>query len=118
MPDPRQPGRRKSIDAAQLDAELLGTAFSLFDAPGFHAVTLAAIAQRAHVAVRTIYAGFGGKRGLLAALIAREHSRHAHQLTLLDHFAAGLDAMRACTCWRSTCASAPEIPYSLPCSAT
>lgn len=76
-------GRPKAAELAQRNTVLLDTAFALFETHGFHGVSLAAIAEQAHVAVRTIYTVFGGKLGLLRALIAREHTRHAAQLARL-----------------------------------
>lgn len=64
--------------------ELLATALQLFIVHGYPEVSLAAIASAAHVAVRTIYVKFGGKAGLLNALIEAERQRHHQQLTALD----------------------------------
>jgi AcrR family transcriptional regulator len=51
--------RRKIADAAR--AVLLDR--------GYEATTIGAIAERAGVAVQTVYAGFGSKRGIVAALL-------------------------------------------------
>ena len=51
--------RRRILDAAE----------ALFQADGYGATTIAAIAARAEVAVDTVYAVFGTKRGVLQALM-------------------------------------------------
>lgn len=83
MQGPQRAGRPKADQLARRHTALLDSAFALFAADGYHAVSLAAIAAQAHVAVRTIYAHAGGKPGVLAALIEREHRRHAAQLARL-----------------------------------
>src|SRR5262245_26382925 len=57
--------RRRSRQAAQTREESLTAAIELFSESGWAGTTLAAIAERAGVAVETIYAGFGSKKGLL-----------------------------------------------------
>lgn len=54
------------------DERVLNTAAALFQRRGYHRVSIAAIAQAAEVAGRTIYARFGDKAGLLKALVERE----------------------------------------------
>jgi AcrR family transcriptional regulator len=58
---------RRSRQAAQTRAEILTAAIELFTESGWAGTTLAAIAERASVAVETIYSGFGSKKGLLRA---------------------------------------------------
>src|SRR4051794_13662370 len=60
---------RRSRQAAQTRAEILTAAIALFGENGWSGTTLAAIAARADVAVETIYAGFGSKKGLLRAAL-------------------------------------------------
>src|SRR3954452_19560701 len=60
---------RRSRQAAQTRAEILTAAIELFTESGWAGTTLAAIAERASVAVETIYSGFGSKKGLLRAAI-------------------------------------------------
>jgi AcrR family transcriptional regulator len=55
----------------------------LFLEKGYSKVSLEMIAREAHVAVRTIYVKFGGKAGLLQAVIAAGRAR----------FFAGMDSM-------------------------
>src|SRR5262245_6671175 len=56
---------RRSRQAAQTREEILAAAIELFSGSGWAGTTLAAIAERAGVAVETIYAGFGSKKRLL-----------------------------------------------------
>jgi AcrR family transcriptional regulator len=56
---------RRSRQAAQTREEILTAAIELFSESGWNGTTLAAIAERAGVAVETIYAGFGSKKRLL-----------------------------------------------------
>ena len=58
---------RRNRQAAQTRAEVLAAAAELFNAHGWAGTTLAAVAATAGVAVETIYAGFGSKKGLLRA---------------------------------------------------
>ena len=60
---------RRSRQAAETRAEILTAAVELFGEQGWSGTTLAAIASRAGVAVETIYAGFGSKKGLLRAAL-------------------------------------------------
>jgi TetR/AcrR family transcriptional repressor of mexJK operon len=55
--------------------ELIETAARLFMKNGYTKVSLEAIAREAHVAVRTIYVKFGGKAGLLNAVMASRRDR-------------------------------------------
>nr|WP_315257543.1 TetR/AcrR family transcriptional regulator [uncultured Duganella sp.] len=68
-------GRPRAADKAARREALLATAGRLFLEKGYSKVSLEMIAREAHVAVRTIYVKFGGKAGLLNAIIAngREH---------------------------------------------
>jgi AcrR family transcriptional regulator len=58
---------RRNRQAAQTRAEVLTAAAELFNTHGWAGTTLAAVATNAGVAVETIYAGFGSKKGLLRA---------------------------------------------------
>lgn len=55
--------------------ELIETAGALFLKHGYTKVSLEVIAREAHVAVRTIYVKFGGKAGLLNAVIQSRRDR-------------------------------------------
>lgn len=55
--------------------ELLQTAGALFLKNGYTKTSLESIARAAHVAVRTIYVKFGGKAGLLHAVLADKRDR-------------------------------------------
>jgi len=60
---------RRSRQAAQTRDEILTAAGALFAEHGWTGTTLAAIAAKAGVAVETIYAGFGSKKGVLHAAL-------------------------------------------------
>ena len=68
-------GRPKAADVEARTQELLQIAGSLFLKNGYTKTSLESIARAAHVAVRTIYVKFGGKEGLLHAVLAakRDH---------------------------------------------
>lgn len=83
MEGKRGRGRRRNSEVVKRDEEMLATAFRLFSASGFHEVSLAAIAAEAKAAVRTIYSSFGGKTGVVRALVALEAARHAKQIAAL-----------------------------------
>jgi AcrR family transcriptional regulator len=60
-------GRRER--ARQTRDQIVDVAEGLFLADGYAATTIAAIAAAAHVSVETIYKGFGGKPGLIRAIV-------------------------------------------------
>jgi len=62
-------GRRER--ARQTRDQITDTAAGLFLSRGYADTTVAAIASAAHVSVETIYKGFGGKPGLVRAIIER-----------------------------------------------
>src|SRR4051794_2571857 len=68
----KKAGRPAGGTDGQRRGDLLATAFELFITHGYADVTLAMVAQEAHVAVRTIYVKFGGKEELLRAIIAAQ----------------------------------------------
>jgi AcrR family transcriptional regulator len=78
---PRRPGRPTPAAATARDSVLLDTCRHLFIRYGFQHVSIAVIAEAAGVATRTIYARFGGKRGLLVSVIEREQE---HRLARLE----------------------------------
>lgn len=61
--------RLRAEQAAQTRQRILEAAGDLFAEHGYVATTIDAIAARAGVAVDTVYASFGTKKGLLSALI-------------------------------------------------
>ncbi|MFZ0919989.1 MAG: helix-turn-helix domain-containing protein [Candidatus Dormiibacterota bacterium] len=61
--------RLRAEQAAQTRLRILDAAGELFAEGGYAATTIDAVAARASVAVDTVYAVFGTKRGLLSALI-------------------------------------------------
>jgi TetR/AcrR family transcriptional regulator, regulator of autoinduction and epiphytic fitness len=60
---------RRDAQARQTRRSILDAAHALFVATGYAATTMSAIAERADVAVQTVYAVFGTKRELLRQLI-------------------------------------------------
>lgn len=68
-------GRPRAADKEARLQNLLNTAAQLFLEKGYGKVSLEMIAREAHVAVRTIYVKFGGKAGLLNAVIAEGRAR-------------------------------------------
>lgn len=69
-------GRPRASDVQARLQNLLDTAAVLFLEHGYSNVSLEAIARQAHVAVRTIYVKFGGKAGLLKAVITAKRERY------------------------------------------
>jgi TetR/AcrR family transcriptional repressor of mexJK operon len=68
-------GRPRASDVEARMHNLIETAGALFLKHGYTKVSLEAIAREAHVAVRTIYVKFGGKAGLLTAVIEARRGR-------------------------------------------
>jgi TetR/AcrR family transcriptional repressor of mexJK operon len=68
-------GRPKAADVEARTQELLQVAATLFLKNGYTKTSLESIARAAHVAVRTIYVKFGGKEGLLAAVLAAKRHK-------------------------------------------
>jgi AcrR family transcriptional regulator len=61
----RYRSRRRAQQAEQTREDVLAAAIELFADRGWAATTVAAIAERAEVAVETVYRGFGSKKELL-----------------------------------------------------
>jgi TetR/AcrR family transcriptional repressor of mexJK operon len=74
-PQSKQAGRPKACEVEARMNDLVETAGALFLKNGYTKVSLEAIAREAHVAVRTIYVKFGGKAGLLNAVIQSRRDR-------------------------------------------
>lgn len=68
-PCARGAGRPKASDVEARTQDLIDAAAALFLANGYTRTSLEAIARAARVAVRTIYVKFGGKAGLLNAVL-------------------------------------------------
>jgi TetR/AcrR family transcriptional regulator of autoinduction and epiphytic fitness len=60
---------RRQEQARQTRRAILDAAADLFVDPGYAAATLVAVAERAGVAVQTVYKVFGSKKALLSALV-------------------------------------------------
>jgi TetR/AcrR family transcriptional repressor of mexJK operon len=68
-------GRPKASEVEARTQELIDAAGCLFLKHGYAGVSLEAIAREARVAVRTIYVKFGGKAGLLKAVLQARRER-------------------------------------------
>src|SRR6476469_5925614 len=69
-------GRPRACDLEARHHNLIHTAGQLFLQHGYGKVSLEMIAREAHVAVRTIYVKFGGKAGLLKAVLVANRERY------------------------------------------
>lgn len=69
-------GRPRSSDREARMHDLIHTAGDLFLKHGYRNVSLEMLAREAHVAVRTIYVKFGGKAGLLNAVLVANRERY------------------------------------------
>jgi TetR/AcrR family transcriptional repressor of mexJK operon len=69
-------GRPRSSEREARQQELVHTAGQLFIQHGYRNVSLEMLAREAHVAVRTIYVKFGGKAGLLKAVLDANRDRY------------------------------------------
>jgi TetR/AcrR family transcriptional repressor of mexJK operon len=69
-------GRPRACDLEARTHDLISTAGTLFLQHGYIKVSLEMIAREAHVAVRTIYVKFGGKAGLLKAVMETNRERY------------------------------------------
>lgn len=83
-PEPYCAGRPKAAEVEARTQNLIRVAQNLFIDPGYSKVSLEQIAREAHVAVRTIYVKFGGKAGLLNAVISTERDRFFTTLKDMD----------------------------------
>ncbi|KFI08874.1 TetR/AcrR family transcriptional regulator [Massilia sp. BSC265] len=72
---PKPAGRPKASEVEARIQELIDAAGCLFLKHGYAGVSLEAIAREARVAVRTIYVKFGGKAGLLKAVLQARRER-------------------------------------------
>jgi AcrR family transcriptional regulator len=63
----RSPARRAQADETR--RKMLDAARTILPTLGYEATTINAVAQEAGVAAQTVYAAFGSKRGIIAALL-------------------------------------------------
>lgn len=77
-------GRPREADKEARHLALLQTATRLFLEKGYNKVSLEMIAREAHVAVRTIYVKFGGKAGLMGAVITQGRARVFADMTSME----------------------------------
>ena len=75
-------GRPRAEEVEARVQDLLLTAGKLFLKKGYSKVSLEMIAKEARVATRTIYVKFGGKTGILAALMEAKRASYVSIMTL------------------------------------
>lgn len=80
----RSAGRPKASDVEARTQDLIDTAAALFLANGYTRTSLESIARAARVAVRTIYVKFGGKAGLLDAVLLSRRDQY-FQMRDMEH---------------------------------
>ncbi len=73
---PKSAGRPRAGEVEARADELMQVAGQLFLAKGYSKVSLEMIAREARVAVRTIYVKFGGKSGLLGAVLLDKRQQY------------------------------------------
>ena len=81
---PRSAGRPRAEDVEARSVDLLRTAGELFLEKGYGNVSLEMIARAAQVATRTIYVKFGGKAGLITAMIDAKREGYLSSLSLVE----------------------------------
>lgn len=99
-------GRRKESEIVSRDFQLPDVAACLFMNIGYHQVSINRIVRAAGVAGRTIYSRYGGKAGLLEAVIDRELTRQRACLDSLIERDDNDDAIfvaLAVRCWKAVC---------------
>lgn len=85
MESPRRRGRPRRGEEEQRRNEALDAAFDELCRHGYDATTMLKVARRARSSKETLYAWFGNKEGLFAAVIRREASTTNHNVArLLD----------------------------------
>ncbi|GLZ48827.1 TetR family transcriptional regulator [Actinomycetospora sp. NBRC 106375] len=94
-PVKRAPRRRREQQAAQTRQRIVDAATVLFADPGYAATTISAIAERADVAVETVYARFRTKAGVLDAVLEPAVVGNDQGLDILD--LPAIAEVRACT---------------------
>jgi AcrR family transcriptional regulator len=83
-PQRRYDSALRKEQARQTRARMLDAAQRLFSERGYASTTMDAIAAEAGVAVDTVYAGFGSKRGVLSALMDVRVGGDDQPVELLD----------------------------------
>src|SRR4029077_151636 len=91
-PQRRYDSSLRKEQARQTRTRMLDAAQRLFAERGYAATTIETIASNAGVAVDTVYANFGSKRGLLSALVDVRVGGDDQPVELLDR--AGPQAVR------------------------
>ena len=80
----RYTSTRRAQQAAATRQDVIAAGIELFAESGWAGTTIAALAERAGVAVETIYAGFGSKRGVLRAAMDAAVVGDADPIPLVD----------------------------------
>jgi AcrR family transcriptional regulator len=80
-PTPIRRGRLPASRRAEREEQILTAARDAIVDLGYRRVTMAEIARRAGASKETLHAWFGGKQGLLAAVIARDADASAARVT-------------------------------------
>ena len=83
-PARRGAGRPRAEEVETRQQDLLLTAGKLFLKKGYGKVSLEMIAREARVATRTIYVKFGGKTGILTALMESKRASYISFMTLAE----------------------------------
>jgi TetR/AcrR family transcriptional regulator, regulator of cefoperazone and chloramphenicol sensitivity len=86
------PARRRQADATR--TQILDAARTLLAAHGYDGATVDAIARAAGVAVPTVYAAFGSKRGIVAELMDRARFGPAYEAAVAGALASTDPARR------------------------
>jgi TetR/AcrR family transcriptional repressor of mexJK operon len=81
-------GRHPAAVLQARERDLLDVAEQLFVRHSFHQVSIATIATTVRVATKTIYLKFGGKRGLLQAVVARDLDDWHRQVAAIEESSA------------------------------
>jgi AcrR family transcriptional regulator len=92
---------------ADTRARLIGAAAALFAAKGYHAVSAEAVAEAADRTTGALYSHFGGKDGLLLALVEHWLDESASRIAHNVEAAGDLDG-RLLTIWHDFSASPAE----------
>jgi TetR/AcrR family transcriptional repressor of mexJK operon len=88
-PRRRGGGRHPAAALQERERDLLDVAKQLFVRDSYHQVSIATIATTVRVATKTIYVKFGGKRGLLRAIVERDLDDWQRQVEAIE--ASGAD---------------------------
>ncbi|MFJ4777255.1 TetR/AcrR family transcriptional regulator [Streptomyces sp. NPDC088762] len=108
-PSPPQPSRQ-AVRKSETRSRLIGAAAGLFARKGYHAVSAEAVAEAAGRTTGALYSHFGGKEGLLLALLEVWKERTAEELAaeIAGSADPGDPAVHFSAMWRSLTRPHPE----------